>query len=41
MLSFESFEKMLSKDFSKYINFYHNDKYIGVNVNKEKIFGGF
>ena len=38
MLSFEGFEKLLSKDFSKYINLYHNDKYIGVNVDKEKIY---
>ena len=38
MLSFESFEEMLSKDFSKYINLYHNDKYIGVNVDKEKLY---
>ena len=36
MLSFESFAKMLSKNFSKYIDLYHNDKYIGVNVDKEK-----
>ena len=38
MLSFESFDKMLSKEFSKYINLYHNDKYIGVNVDKEKLY---
>ena len=38
MLSFESFEKLLSKDFNKYINLYHNDKYIGVNVDKEKLY---
>ena len=38
MLSIESFEKLLSIDFNKYINLYHNDKYIGVNVDKEKIY---
>ena len=38
MLSFESFEKLLSKDFNKYINLYHNDKYIGINVDKEKLY---
>ena len=38
MLSFESFEKLLSKDLSKYFSFYKNEKYIGVNINREKLF---
>ena len=38
MLSFESFEELLSKNFSNYINLYRNDKYIGVNINKEILY---
>ena len=36
MLSFESFEVLLSKDFSKYCRLYQNEMYIGVNISKEK-----
>ncbi len=38
MLSFESFEELLSKDFSKYFSLYQNEKYIGVNIDKEKLY---
>ena len=37
MLSFESFEELLSKDFSKYFSLYQNEKYIGVNINRKKL----
>ena len=38
MLSIEGFEELLSKDFSNYFSLYHNEKYIGVNINKEKLY---
>jgi NADH-quinone oxidoreductase subunit C len=37
MLSFESFEELLSKNFSKPFSLYKNEKYIGINTNKENI----
>ena len=38
MLSFENFEELLSKKFSKLFSLYKNEKYIGINTNKENIF---
>ena len=37
MLSYESFEGLLSKNFSEHYNLYNNQKYIGIKVDKEKI----
>ena len=38
MLSIESFEKLLSKKFSRLFSLYQNEKYIGVNIDKKNIF---
>ena len=38
MLSIESFEELLSKDFSEFFSLYQNEKYIGINVNREKVY---
>ena len=38
MLSFENFEELLSKKFSKLFSLYKNEKYIGINTNKENVF---
>ena len=38
MLLFESFEEVLSKEFSKSFTLYKNEKYIGINTKKENIF---
>ena len=37
MLSFESFEKLLSKEFSEHFSLYYNEKYIGLNICKENV----
>ena len=38
MLSFESFEKLLSKEFSEHFSLYYNEKYIGLNICKENVY---
>ena len=38
MLSFESFEKLLSKEFSEHFSLYYNEKYIGLNISKENVY---
>ena len=38
MLSFESFEELLSKGFNKEFNVYINDKYFGVNIKKDSVY---
>ena len=38
MLSFESFEKLLSKEFSELFSLYYNEKYIGLNISKENVY---
>ena len=38
MLSFESLENLLSKDFSKNFSLYQNEMYIGININIEKLY---
>ena len=38
MLSFESFEELLSKNFNEQFSVYSNDKYFKVNIIKESVY---
>jgi len=38
MLSFESFEKLLSREVSEHFSLYYNEKYIGLNISKENVY---
>ena len=38
MLSFESFEELLSKKFNEQFSVYSNDKYFGVNIIKDSVY---